>query len=66
MVGGGTKHEAKKMYDVRSLGISAIAWYRVVKAANVPLAFVSTINVEIAVTKGSGTVPHGIKLEPVE
>lgn len=66
MIGGRTKDKAENMYDIGSLGVGAIRWYRVVKAANVPLGFFSTINVEIAVAIGSGTIPLGVKLESVE
>jgi hypothetical protein len=54
------------MYHILSLRIAPIRRCCVEKAANVPLGFSSTIDIEVAPAMGSGAIPLGVEIESVE
>lgn len=51
--------DTEDVYDIVPKGIAAIDWHSVVKTANVPLCFASTVEVEIIVTFGRRPIPFG-------
>lgn len=54
--------DTEDMDDIFSDGIASIGWHSVVKAANVPFCFASTVDVEVIVTFGSRPFPLGLQL----
>ena len=57
---------AEDMYDIFPDGIASIGWYNVVKTANVPVCFTSSVDVEIVVAFGSRPSPLGFQLLTIE
>ena len=51
--------DAKDMYDIFPNGVTSIGWHIVVKTADVPFCFASTVDVEVIVTFGRRPVPLG-------
>lgn len=48
------------------LRVAPIRRYCVKKAANVPLGFLSTVDVEVALAIGSDAIPLRVEFKPVE
>lgn len=51
--------DAENMHDIFSDGITSIGWHSVIKTANVPFCFASSVDVEIVVAVGSRPIPPG-------
>ena len=54
--------ETEDMYDIFADRIASIGWHNVVKTADVPFCFASTIDVDIIVAFGSRPIPRGFQL----
>lgn len=54
------------VYDIFPDGVASIGWHNVVKTANVPFCFTSSVDVEIVVAFGSRPFPLGFQLLTIE